>query len=407
MKNRTKEEIVRAIKRLYEYLKQRGIQPKLHILDNEASKNLKHYITSNDTNYQIALPSNHCTNAAKKCIQVYKNHFMAGICHMDPTCPIALQCIFIPQANITINLIHASRINPKVSVWAFLNGHFVFNRTPLALVRTKCIISEDPKTRGTWDVHGKDAIFIGPALEHYCCYKVYVPTTHAERIGDSVEFFLAYTKMPAISSQDIVAHSAEQLSNALQHAHPATPYHQLGAKQIQALQQLAEIFKTMTNTGNNTYKEYEPPPKKVPTHFKVKEMTPPLRVENSQPHVVEDDNNITRPSPRVAPQHNRPHVIPQCNAVYAQTMCTIPLYYVNHVYNENTSKMEEYRQLIKGKYKEKWMESFANELGHLASGVGKRLPHGTETIKFILFSQVPKNKTVTYGRIVCDMWQHP
>ena len=69
--------------------------------------------------------------------------------------------------------------------------------------------------------------------------------------------------------------------------------------------------------------------------------------------------------------------------------------------------MEEYRQLIKGKYKEKWMESFANELGHLASGVGKRLPHGTETIKFILFSQVPKNKTVTYGRIVCDMWQHP
>eukprot|EP00957_Ditylum_brightwellii_P045863 3479172-Ditylum_brightwellii.AAC.1 len=57
--------------------------------------------------------------------------------------------------------------------------------------------------------------------------------------------------MPAISSQDIVAHAAEQLSHALQHSHPATPYHQFGAKQIQALQQLSQIFRTMTNTDHD------------------------------------------------------------------------------------------------------------------------------------------------------------
>eukprot|EP00957_Ditylum_brightwellii_P052575 3986220-Ditylum_brightwellii.AAC.2 len=73
--------------------------------------------------------------------------------------------------------------------------------------------------------------------------------------------------MPAISSQDIVAHAAERLSHALQHPHPATPYHQFGSKQIQALQQLAQIFRTMTNTNHNVpYQEYEPPPMQIPTH---------------------------------------------------------------------------------------------------------------------------------------------
>eukprot|EP00957_Ditylum_brightwellii_P174968 13322027-Ditylum_brightwellii.AAC.1 len=65
--------------------------------------------------------------------------------------------------------------------------------------------------------------------------------------------------------------------------------------------------------------------------------------------------------------------------------------------------MEEYRQLIKGKHKDKWVTSFANELGRLANGVGTHIPTGTSTITFIPYSQVPTNKTVTYGRIVCDI----
>eukprot|EP00957_Ditylum_brightwellii_P189305 14408882-Ditylum_brightwellii.AAC.1 len=65
--------------------------------------------------------------------------------------------------------------------------------------------------------------------------------------------------------------------------------------------------------------------------------------------------------------------------------------------------MEEYRRLVKGQHRDKWLQSFANELGQLASGVETRIPHGTETIKFIPYSQVPKNNTVTYMRIVCNI----
>eukprot|EP00957_Ditylum_brightwellii_P160946 12253686-Ditylum_brightwellii.AAC.1 len=67
--------------------------------------------------------------------------------------------------------------------------------------------------------------------------------------------------------------------------------------------------------------------------------------------------------------------------------------------------MEEYLHWIKGQHREKWLQSFANKLGRLASGVGTHILHGTEAIKFIPYTQVPKNKTVTYGRIVCSI--HP
>eukprot|EP00957_Ditylum_brightwellii_P092816 7067118-Ditylum_brightwellii.AAC.1 len=98
--------------------------------------------------------------------------------------------------------------------------------------------------------------------------------------------------MPTISSEDIVAHSAEQLSHALQHPYPATPYHNFGSEQIQALQQLDEIFKTMTTpTPNTEYKEYVPSPKQVPEDFKVKETTPLPRVEINVPHIIRTHDN--------------------------------------------------------------------------------------------------------------------
>jgi hypothetical protein len=48
-----------------------------------------------------------------------------------------------------------------------------------------------------------------------------------------------------------------------------------------------------------------------------------------------------------------------------------------------------------------WVRSFANELGRLAQGVGDCI-QGTDTIFFIPFAAVPSNRTVTYGRLVCD-----
>jgi hypothetical protein len=68
-----------------------------------------------------------------------------------------------------------------------------------------------------------------------------------------------------------------------------------------------------------------------------------------------------------------------------------------------TGKPLTYRQLNnEPEFKERWNKSGANELGRLTQGVGTRIK-GTDTIFFIKHSQVPKHKTVTYGRFVCDI----
>ena len=72
-----------------------------------------------------------------------------------------------------------------------------------------------------------------------------------------------------------------------------------------------------------------------------------------------------------------------CNAIIDETMGT-PL---------------EYQHLVKpDTYREVWVTSFANELGHLTQGIHD--VKGTNTIQLIPNRSVPPGHTVTYGHIV-------
>jgi hypothetical protein len=51
---------------------------------------------------------------------------------MDPISPLKLWDKLLPQATITLNLLHKYWINPHMSTYAQLNGHYDFNRTPMA-----------------------------------------------------------------------------------------------------------------------------------------------------------------------------------------------------------------------------------------------------------------------------------
>jgi hypothetical protein len=53
----------------------------------------------------------------------------------------------VKQANITLNLLRASCLNPKLSAYAQLHGSFDFNRTPLAPPGTKVVIHVKPDKR--------------------------------------------------------------------------------------------------------------------------------------------------------------------------------------------------------------------------------------------------------------------
>ena len=62
---------------------------------------------------------------------------------------------------------------------------------------------------------------------------------------------------------------------------------------------------------------------------------------------------------------------------------------------------QEYRHLIKGPERKIWERYFANELGQSAQDI--REVKGTNTVMFIPKYKCPKDKKVTYGKIVCKM----
>ena len=74
----------------------------------------------------------HRRNAAERAIRTFKNHCVAGFATCDKNFLLAEWDRLLTQAEIMLNLLCTSRVNPKLSAYAYLFGNFNFNKTPLA-----------------------------------------------------------------------------------------------------------------------------------------------------------------------------------------------------------------------------------------------------------------------------------
>jgi hypothetical protein len=143
--------MVRAFDLFIQSLIIRGVKPSLQCLVNEASLALRKNLTKKGIGYQLAPPHIHWRNNAERAIQTFKNHFMSGLCSVDPNFPLKLWDKILPQSTITLNRLRKSRINPRMSAYVQLNGHLDLNRTPLAPPGTRVIADEKPDQRN--DIH--------------------------------------------------------------------------------------------------------------------------------------------------------------------------------------------------------------------------------------------------------------
>ncbi|KAG7366875.1 hypothetical protein IV203_029545 [Nitzschia inconspicua] len=132
MKNRSQQSHTDAFCLAHQRLVRAGLRPRLQLLDNECYTMLKTFMHDQDLDFQLVPPYLHRRNAAKRAIRTFKNHFIAGLCSTDPAFPIHLWDQLLPQAELTLNLLRGSRLNPKLSAWAQLHGTDDYNRTPLA-----------------------------------------------------------------------------------------------------------------------------------------------------------------------------------------------------------------------------------------------------------------------------------
>ena len=187
-------------------------------------RKLEEHFRLRNMSFQLVPPHLHRTNAAERAISTFKDHLIAGLSSADPSFSIHLWCRLLQQAQTTLNLLRLSRINPRISAEAILNGQFNYNRTPLAPPGTRVIVHNAPSVRKTWDTHGVDGWYIDGSTKHYRCHKCYIPKTRAERIARTVEFFPYLYDMPTPTSAKAACDAVVQLTSALLNPHPATPF---------------------------------------------------------------------------------------------------------------------------------------------------------------------------------------
>jgi hypothetical protein len=240
--NRESQTILKAYKCVLDKLNRAGLHPKLHHLDNECSSALKEFFVDNHIDYQLAPPGMHRANAAERAIRTLKNHFIAGLCTAHPDFPLNLWDQLLPQAILTLNHLRGSRINPNLSAWAQVYGLADFNRTPIGPPGHHLLIHDKPLNRKSWDPHALDAWYLGPALDHYRCYRVFPWKTRHERIVDTVTWVPHTLKLPMLSSKDVIIDCATQIIAALQHPVPHAEALRLTNPQHQALVEMAQIM---------------------------------------------------------------------------------------------------------------------------------------------------------------------
>ncbi len=197
--NMNNKSIFEAFKAKFNMLEEKGHKPKVNLMDSQATKYIKQFLTKKGCKLQLVEPHNHRVNAAEQAIQTFKDAFIAALATTDVEFPLQLWDKFTPQVQDTLNILRESRVTPGISAYEALNGPYDWGRYPLALIGCKAIIYEAPAVRGSWASQGTDAWYLGPSKDHYRCNLYYVPETRAYRISGSAELFPQHCQVPNLS----------------------------------------------------------------------------------------------------------------------------------------------------------------------------------------------------------------
>ena len=425
LKSRTTTDICAAWNIAFKNLKSHGEAPNVHILDNECSNEMKTMFQNEKVQYQLVPPHIHRRNAAERAIRTYTNHLIAGLYTCDPQYPSREWDRLLPQCNITINLLRSSRRNASLSAYAALFGNFDYNATPMAPPGTKVLVHEKPGNRKTWAGHGTEGWYIGPSLEHYRCYKCYMPTTHAERNADTVEFFPSTTPFPQVSTDDYLRQAATDILNILQAPKQTIPTLTYGSPTTNAYIHLAQILKRATVKPANVHPQLpekltaaEPRVvKQLPTKNAIQTVPPPRVAKKIHQHplITQRRNLLTklRPTKRRINQLLQQAVQARTGwqAQSTQEINHTPQNWACPVFHPTTGHKQSLDILLKSEDKTTWFTSLTNEIGRLSQGIGKNRPvkdriKGTNTIFFVHKTQIPCKAKITYANFICDLKPH-
>jgi hypothetical protein len=217
----------------------------------------------------------HCRNRAERAICTFKDHFLAILSGVYAAFPPYLWDLLLQQAELTLNLLRQSMLNPQISAWEFFQGPFDFNKTPLGPVGCRVLIHAKPATRRSWDFRAKNGFYIGPDMDSYRCFKLVNADTKSQVISDTVEFSHSYLSIPAPSTEVRIIHGLQVVAGALTGALPPT-----SISQVEAITNLRDIFESWQLLAPPAF---QPPRIPMPGRPRVSTQEPPPRVASPSP----------------------------------------------------------------------------------------------------------------------------
>ncbi len=138
--------ILDAYQQQLEVLESKGYKIKVNVMDNQASKVIKKFLTTQQWDNLLVKLNYHRVNAAERTIQTFKAHFISALATTDRDFPLQLWDRLTPQVEAILNMLRPFRINPTMLAYEAVHGPYDWNHFPLAPSGCKAVIYEAPES---------------------------------------------------------------------------------------------------------------------------------------------------------------------------------------------------------------------------------------------------------------------
>jgi hypothetical protein len=155
-------------------------------MDNQWSEDLRDVAVELEIHIEFISTEAKRANRAERAIRTAKNHIVATRAGFHPDFSHAFLDKCLPQIELALNVIHPFEYDNNISAYEGLyRAKFDFKRHPIAPLGCKVLTWDALENRGSWADHGIEGMYIGPALNHFRSFSIWVPSTSV-RIANTV-----------------------------------------------------------------------------------------------------------------------------------------------------------------------------------------------------------------------------
>jgi hypothetical protein len=298
----------------------------------------------------------------------------------------------IVQAELTLNLMRGSRMNPKLLAWEQIIGRFNFNATPIAPPGIKVLAHLKVDQRASHGPHTLSQQGTSDRPSNTTDVSPSMPPRHAWNELSTQILWFPPKPSPKLTSADLLRATVEDLKTILSSPPTETYVGQMEQTQLGELISLCDTIQDCTQA------KYPAPKLGVPQE------------SNPAPELGVAPTNEPRRSTRTpsVPTPGDAYLSYNSDDLHLAST-TLYQVYQHHAFpaiNPDTGQPAEYKILVRSSAEPRWSLAMCKELGRLFQGfISKFKAHtvqGTLTCCFIHPDEIPEGKRATYIRITAE-----